>query len=61
VRFVRELCADLGVPGLADLGLREEQIPAAAEKAAQASSMKGNPVPLEQNELQDILRRAMAG
>jgi alcohol dehydrogenase class IV len=61
VRFVRELCADLGVPGLASLGLTAEQIPVAAEKAARASSMKGNPVPLDQDELQRVLRLAMDG
>lgn len=61
VRFVREMCADLDVRGLADLGLKAEQIPAAAAKAAQASSMKGNPVALDQDELQNILRQAMAG
>ena len=59
VRFVRELCVDLGVPGLADLGLKEEQIPGAAQKGALASSMKGNPVVLDLAELQGILRRAM--
>lgn len=61
MRFVREMCADLDVRGLADLGLKAEQIPAAAAKAAQASSMKGNPVALDQDELQNILRQAMAG
>jgi alcohol dehydrogenase class IV len=61
VRFVRELCVDLGVSGLADLGLKEEQIPDAAEKAGHSSSMKGNPVALDQDELQAILRRAMQG
>jgi len=60
-RFVRELCVDLGVPGLAELGLKEEHIPDAAEKGARASSMKGNPVTLDRDELQDILRRAMHG
>jgi alcohol dehydrogenase class IV len=61
VRFVRELCVNLGVPGLADLGLKEEQIPGVAQKGALASSMKGNPVVLDRDELQGILRRAMHG
>lgn len=61
VRFVQKLCADLGVPGLAALGLTEELIPDVAEKAARASSMKGNPVTLDLDDLRGILRRAMRG
>lgn len=59
--FVRELCADLGLPGLAGLGMTTERVLEAAEKAGRASSMKGNPVPLDQDELQAILSRAMNG
>jgi len=59
VGFVRKLCSDLRVPGLAALGLKEAQISDAAEKAGRASSMKGNPVALGQDELRGILRRAM--
>lgn len=60
VVFVRELCADLEVPDLSGLGLTEEGVAEAARKAALASSMKGNPVELGQEVLEDILRRAMA-
>jgi alcohol dehydrogenase class IV len=61
VRFVRSLCADLGIRGLKDLGLDEEGVPDAARKAAGASSMKGNPVVLDHDRLVSILRRAMGG
>lgn len=59
VRFVEGLCADLGIRGLDALGLEEGMVPGVVEKAADASSMKGNPVVLERTELEAILRRAM--
>ncbi|MFZ6028001.1 MAG: iron-containing alcohol dehydrogenase [Chloroflexota bacterium] len=52
-------CADLGVAPLSAHGLRAEDIPVAVERAAQASSMKANPVALTQDELADILSAAM--
>ncbi len=58
VRFVRSLCADLGVRGLGELGLEETMMDEAARKAAGASSMKGNPVRLGHEELLAILRKA---
>ena len=58
-RFVRALCADLGIRGLRGLGLDEARVDEAARKAAGASSMKGNPVVLRHGELAAILRRAM--
>ena len=45
--------------GLDALGLEEGMVRAVAEKAALASSMKGNPVVLDRTELEAILRRAM--
>ena len=59
VRFVEGLCADLGIRGLDALGLEEGAVRGVAEKAADASSMKGNPAALERAELEAILRRAM--
>jgi alcohol dehydrogenase class IV len=49
--WVRELLADLRVPGLATYGMNAEHAPQVAEKAAQASSMKANPLPLTPAEL----------
>lgn len=59
VRFVRSLCADLGIRDLRALGLDDERVDEAARKAAAASSMKGNPVALDHDRLTSILRRAM--
>ena len=59
LEFVRALCFDLGVRGLAELGLTEDLMDEVSEKAARASSMHGNPVVLDHDELVGILRRAM--
>ena len=60
VLFVRRLCSDVGIRGLEVLGLEEDAMPDMARKAARASSMRGNPVKLEHDELMNILRRAVA-
>ena len=59
IAFIQELCAELAVPGLASYGMSDADVPDIASKAANASSMKGNPLVLAQDELADILRRAL--
>jgi alcohol dehydrogenase class IV len=59
VAFVAALARDLGVPGLGSHGMRAADIPALVEKAKQASSMKGNPLPLTDDELTEIAHRAL--
>ena len=59
VEWVQELCDALEVPPLSSYGMTEKDIPALVEKAAQSSSMKGNPVTLTPDELTEILTRAM--
>jgi alcohol dehydrogenase class IV len=54
-----ETAAELGVPGLAALGLDADGIDGVAEAAAKASSTKGNPVPVTATELADILRHSL--
>ncbi|MFZ0427664.1 MAG: iron-containing alcohol dehydrogenase [Acidobacteriota bacterium] len=51
----------LEIPSLFELGLDPERLPEAVEKAQRASSMKGNPVRLEAEELRQILIQAMGG
>lgn len=58
VDWVRRLCEELGVPPLSTYGLRPEHAPAVCAKAAQASSMKGNPVALSPTELEEMLLRS---
>jgi alcohol dehydrogenase class IV len=58
VAWLRELCDALEVPALSAYGLTREGFPALIEKAAVASSMKGNPIKLNPEEMDEILERA---
>ncbi len=57
--WVRLLCQELEILPLSTYGVRPEDVPAVVEKASRASSMKGNPIPLTQEELTELLTRAM--
>ena len=59
VRWVQELCDALQVPALAQYGMTAADIPVLVEKAAKASSMKGNPLVLTPEELTEILEQAL--
>ena len=54
-----ETAAQLGVTGLASLGLTEEDIEPVAQAAARASSTQGNPVPVGAADLAAILRGSL--
>lgn len=57
---IREICMSMMVPGLRDYGISPSDIPAIVEKAKRASSMKGNPVMLTDEELTDILEASLS-
>ena len=57
--WIRELCAELDVPSLSRYGINTDDVPTLVEKAAVASSMKGNPITLTREELQEALTRAL--
>jgi alcohol dehydrogenase class IV len=59
VAWVRELCAALKIPGLGAYGFTANDGPALCKKAAVASSMRGNPIALTNEEMGEILERAM--
>jgi alcohol dehydrogenase class IV len=59
VEWVHNLCRQLQVPPLSTFGIRETDIPLVVEKSKNASSMKGNPIRLTEEELTDILKRAV--
>lgn len=59
LEWIKETCMQMHVPGLSDFGITESDIPAIVEKGKQASSMKGNPVPLRDEELAVILSNAL--
>jgi len=57
--WIRELVAELGIPRLSAHGIKSEDIPEIVKHAKNASSMKANPIVLTDEELGEILRRAM--
>jgi alcohol dehydrogenase class IV len=59
VEWVQKLVAELPVPKLRAYGLREEHVAELVTKAANASSMKANPVALTPDELAQTLRLAL--
>ncbi len=59
VRWVRALVSELQIPPLRRYGLTSEHVAGLVQKAAQASSMKANPLPLTAAELAAILRAAI--
>jgi alcohol dehydrogenase class IV len=59
--WAEEMCQRLGIPPLRSYGVEEKDVPVIVEKAARASSMKANPIPLTDTELTEILTLAIAG
>jgi alcohol dehydrogenase class IV len=59
VIWLRDLTQRLQIPTLKSYGIRTEHLADLAQKAAQASSMKGNPVTLTHEILQSILLEAL--
>ena len=59
VRHLETLLEQGKVPRLAEMGLLAADIPEVAEAARLSSSMTGNPAPLNQSTLEDILRCAL--
>jgi alcohol dehydrogenase class IV len=58
IDWVRALCAELGISGLCAWGIAEADLPAVVEKAARASSMQANSLPLTGEELLVVLAEA---
>ncbi len=59
VFWIADLCDRLEIPPLRAYGVTAADIPALAEKAARASSMKGNPIQLTAEELREVALRAL--
>lgn len=59
VGWVQRLCADLDVPGLGVYGVEPGDFDDIVVKSQQASSMKGNPITLLDEELRSILAQAL--
>jgi alcohol dehydrogenase class IV len=59
VWWLQELTRKLEIPPLRAYGIAETDFAALASKAAQASSMKANPVELTEDELREILEKSL--
>jgi alcohol dehydrogenase class IV len=58
IRWVRSLCVELNVPALRAWGITEADLPGVVEKAAHASSMQMNTLPLTNEELLALVAAA---
>jgi alcohol dehydrogenase class IV len=58
-RWVAALCRRLDIPPLRTYGVTGGDIPGLATRAAQASSMKANPIALTEDEMREIMARAI--
>jgi alcohol dehydrogenase class IV len=54
VDWVRRICDDLRIPPLSTYGVTREDVPALVGKVTRASSTKGNPVVLTEQELTNV-------
>ncbi|MBT8367093.1 MAG: iron-containing alcohol dehydrogenase [Deltaproteobacteria bacterium] len=59
VAWMDRLCERLHIPSLSDFGLEESDLPVIAAQALKASSMRGNPVNLDQADLMAILKQVL--
>lgn len=59
VEWAHQVCSELAIPPLSSYGIQVRDVPSLVKKASRASSMKGNPIPLTTEELEEVLRRAM--
>jgi len=59
IAWTREICQELEIPPLKAYGIGEQDVPALIAEAAKASSMKGNPLALTPEELQEVMTRSM--
>ena len=59
--WVAALCRALAVPPLSRYGIQPSDVSRLVPKARVASSMKGNPIALTDEELATIAERAVAG
>ena len=59
IDWIQNICSRLKLPPLADYKITEADFPLLVEKAQAASSMKGNPIQLTEEELVKILQQAL--
>ena len=59
VKWVSNLVSELKIPSLSAYEMSESHIPETVQKTLNTSSYKGNPIPLSEGELRDVLEKAL--
>jgi alcohol dehydrogenase class IV len=59
IAWLQELTGALSIPGLASYGLSHDEIDAVGRAAQNASSMRGNPIKLSDQEVSEIVTRSL--
>lgn len=59
ITWVQDICAKLDTPPLSQYGFRTRDFDVVVKKSQKASSMQGNPIKLTDEELVEVLRKAM--
>lgn len=59
IEWIAALCRRFEIPPLSTYGVTADHIPILASRAAEASSMKGNPIKLTHEEIEEIIGRAI--
>ena len=59
IDWVRKLCGDLQIQPLRSYGIGAKDFPLLVETSAKSRSMKGNPISLTAQEMNEILERAL--
>lgn len=57
--WIERLATDLALPGLSAYGITAADFPALVELSTKASSMRGNPIVLTENQMADILAQSL--
>lgn len=55
ISWIKKLCADLRIEPVSAFGIRADEIPDIVRKARESSSMKGNPIALLDDEIENII------
>jgi len=59
IDWIFNLCRELNIPTLSDLQFSKKDISVVVEKSQKASSTKGNPIKLTDEEVREIISRAL--
>ncbi len=59
IRWLKQMVETLNIPALKKYGIQESDFPVIIAQAQKASSMKGNPIELNESELGNILAQAL--